>query len=245
MLEIDSIESVTVQGMTKPLISQADDGKTYLVKYANGVTVNGLVKEWLAACLAQDLGFNIPEFVPAFISQELINAFPNFAKHEVVSKPIEGVVFASEWQALMDEFKLINVEEVSLERKINLLIFDLWIGNDDRSLTEKGGNVNLLWSIQKNDFYVIDHNLAFQDKLENDFLSTHVFRDSAKEPCYFDLVEREGHQLKLQKTLEKWDNYLSSCPKEWLENELFDLDLGMVYRQLLEDAHGNLWNKLR
>ena len=245
MLEIVSIERIAAQGMTKPLICLADDGDTYLVKYANGATVNGLVKEWLAGHLAQDFGFKIPKFVPAFLCQDLIAAYPDFRKHEVISKPVEGVVFASKWQAFAKEFMYPNVKMVSLELQQDLLVFDLWIGNDDRSLTEKGGNVNLLWSPQQESFFVIDHNLAFPDQLKNDFLSDHVFRGSAGERYQFDLITREAYELKLQKKLQKWNIYVSSCPKEWLESELFDLDLDKIYQQLIEDAHGNLWNKLR
>ena len=144
MLEIVSIEGVAVQGMTKPLICRADDDGRYLVKYANGVTVNGLVKEWLAAHLAQDFGFNVPEFIPAFLCQELIDAYPHFTKYDVVPKPLEGVVFASKWQEFAEEFKLVNINTVPLELQQDLLVFDLWVRNDDRSLTSLGGNVNLL-----------------------------------------------------------------------------------------------------
>ena len=96
----------------------------------------------------------------------------------------------------------------------------------------------------QNAFYVIDHNLAFQGELDSHFLSTHVFRCSAGQAYQFDLILREHYQLKLQTVLEKWDNYVSSCPKEWLEHELFNLDLDKIYRQLGEDAHGALWGKL-
>lgn len=245
MLNIVSIEAVASQGMTKPLICRADDGGTYLVKYASGVTVNGLVKEWLAAHFAQEFGFKVPEFDSAFLYQELIDAFPSFAKHDVVSRPVEGVVFVSKWQVFVDEFKFINVDMVPLKTQHDLLVFDLWIGNDDRNLTGLGGNVNLLWLVQENDFIVIDHNLAFEYEFQGDFLKTHVFRSSAGEAGYaFDLVDRQSYQVKLQSVLDKWDNYLSDCPKEWLEHELFDLDLSGIYQRLLADAQGALWDRL-
>lgn len=245
MLEIVSIERVAIQGMTKPLVCKADDGAQYLVKYANGVTVNGLVKEWLAGQIAQDFGFKIPEFVPAFLCQDLIVAYPHFIKYEVISKPIEGVVFASKWQASAEEFKLSNIDIVPLSLQQDLLVFDMWIGNDDRSLTALGGNVNLLWLMQEKDFYAIDHNMAFQNELKNDFLTSHVFRHSAGEQYPFDLIAREDYEQKLQKTLQKWDNYVASCPQEWLKSELFDLELDKIYQQLLKDARGALWDKLR
>ena len=48
----------------------------------------------------------------------------------------------------------------ALTRK-DVVLFDWWVHNADRTLTEKGGNPNLLWDLQHSKLAVIDHNQAF------------------------------------------------------------------------------------
>ncbi|GAB6071029.1 hypothetical protein JCM30760_21260 [Thiomicrorhabdus hydrogeniphila] len=244
MLEITSIDTVTEQGQTQPLVCKADDGDFYFVKYLRGATANGLVKEWIFAQMARDFGFNTPDFTAAFLCQPLIDAFPHFAKHGVVRPPEEGVVFASKKVDYCEDFSMSNLYSVSIEKQQDLLVFDLWIRNDDRNLSNQGGNVNLLWSVSENDFYVFDHNLAF-DESEDKFLETHVFRESAGQDYNFDMVLRQNYEQKLQTILQKWDNYISACPPDWLEADDFTLDLEYMKRTLLSDAQGQIWERLR
>ncbi len=245
MLEIISIEDITKRGQTHPLICKADNGETYFVKYAEGATINGLVKEWIAAHLALGFGFNVPEFEMAFLSQDVIDIYPRFSEIQGLLTPTEGTVFASKKIPFAEDFKHSNINSVFIDKQQDLLVFDLWVRNDDRNLTAIGGNVNLLWSVDKNDFYVIDHNLIFDEDLDENFLSMHVFRESAGNVYNFDFSLRQEYELKLQKILDKWDNYMSSCPKKWLQSDLFNLDLDGLKAKLTEDAAGALWDRLR
>lgn len=244
MLEIIAIKSVTKQGQTQPLVCKADNGEFYFVKYTEGATSNGLVKEWLFGQMARDFGFNVPDFEVAFLCQPLIDAYTGFSKFGVVRRLKEGLVFASKQVDFVQEFTPSNINSVSIEKQQDLLVFDLWIRNDDRNLSGMGGNVNLLWSVSENDFYVFDHNLAFEN-CDVDFLKTHVFRESAGEAYNFDLALRSDYELKLQKILQKWDNYLSSCPSDWLEADDFSLDLDLIKKDLVDDANGAIWERLR
>lgn len=243
MLEIISIESITQQGQTQPLYCKADDDYFYFVKYLEGATANGLVKEWICGKMAQDFGFNVPCFQPAYVVQTLINSYPSFNKSNVINLPKEGVVFASQQVDFAQDFSVSNIDLVPVEKQQDLLVFDLWVRNDDRNLTPKGGNVNLLWSVENYDFYVFDHNLAF-DVCDDGFLRTHVFRKSISEVYGLDLCERNDYELKLQNLVQKWDNYVSSCPKEWLEADDFSLDLEKMRNDLLDDANGAIWKRL-
>jgi len=244
MLEITSIYTVTEQGQTQPLVCKAEDSNFYFVKYLKGATANGLVKEWVFAQMARDFGFNTPDFTEAFLDQALIDAYPHFRKHGLVRLPEEGVVFASKKVAFCEDFSMSNINSVSVEKQQDLLVFDLWIRNDYRNLSSQGGNVNLLWSVGENDFYVFDHNLAF-DESEDKFLETHVFRKSAGQDYNFDMVLRQNYERKLQTILQKWDNYICTCPLEWLEADDFTLDLEDMKFTLLSDAQGQIWERLR
>jgi hypothetical protein len=61
------------------------------------------------------------------------------------------------------ELKFETVIKIDTQLKLSVLIFDLWVENEDRTLTEKGGNPNLLWKSDESKLYVIDHNLNFDD----------------------------------------------------------------------------------
>ncbi|MEI8635068.1 hypothetical protein P4S72_29545 [Vibrio sp. PP-XX7] len=58
-----------------------------------------------------------------------------------------------------------------------LFLFDYWIKNGDRNLTQNGGNPNLFIRSDLQSFIVLDHNLAFDvdhDETFNDLKGLHV-----------------------------------------------------------------------
>ncbi len=138
------------------------------------------------------------------------------------------------------EYSLTNESLVDEEVKRDLFVFDLWVQNHDRNLTEQGGNVNLLWSLSQG-LYVIDHNLICQP--EFGFADHHVFRP-AGEVVYQDGLLRDGYQSRLLNVMQKWDDIVSSIPNEWLEAETFSLNLDQIRRGLLDRANGALWSQM-
>ena len=97
------------------------------------------------------------------------------------------------------------------------LIFDLWVENQDRTLTEKGGNPNLLWKTDKSELYVIDHNLIFDDEFnKTDFCATHAFKSTLINKQY-DVVEKLEFEGGMKKTLACWQTAWSKMPSEWIE----------------------------
>ncbi len=99
-------------------------------------------------------------------------------------------------------------------------MFDWWIRNNDRHLTPRGGNVNLLWQpgrLARNDDYekvaeggvaVIDHNLALDMEFSADaFCQTHVF--AADMPGTF------SDFLLRQTFIERLQVALAGCNKTW------------------------------
>jgi hypothetical protein len=88
--------------------------------------------------------------------------------------------------------------------------------NGDRTLTEDGGNVNLLWSHRDSKLHVIDHNLAFDDDRADDIWIHHVFRDSLKEWT----PEFKHDMSKVMKAaMNDATGWWQAMPAEWTEIE--------------------------
>ncbi len=86
------------------------------------------------------------------------------------------------------------------------MIFDLWVENEDRTLTALGGNPNLLWNTDVSELYVIDHNLIFDSKFNKaNFWAAHVFKS---EYCnkQDDFFEKLDFERRLQIALDSWQS---------------------------------------
>lgn len=198
MLEIVEIIKPAKQGQgrTQPFLCKASDGRLYYVKGC-AATNAGLMKEWLGAHLAQAFGLTVPPFQIAFLDPELAKCYGSLA----VSALKGGYVFASEQIASVTELKFETIKTLNAELKLSVLIFDLWIENEDRTLSTKGGNPNLLWKTDGSGLYVIDHNLIFDDTFnKTDFWETHAFN-----PMFckkqVDVLENMGFEARMAKAL--------------------------------------------
>jgi hypothetical protein len=226
-LEITEIHGTATQGWTVPLHCKLSNRKNH---YAKGkrATAAGLIKEWMAANLAKALNLPIPNFCIAYADKRLIDIFDKDFGH--------GEVFASECIEFANEFDYQSPIDTNLQRDI--LLFDLWIENEDRTLNEAhSGNPNLLWA--RNQLYIIDHNLAFEDDFNQaDFWQTHVFRE-----WQFEINERSQFEQRLQNALLDWQQWWADVPESWKEaNHNFDEQ--RTLKRLTEEAHGNIWLKL-
>jgi hypothetical protein len=132
----------------------------YFVKGA-GAGRCSLLCKWIAGNLGLHLGLpiapfeivHVPEALLAFDTGELrdLGAGPAFGSRE---RQITELTFA----AITDDIP------ESLQQ--GLLLFDWWIRNGDRMLSEVGGNPNLFLEPGTGELIVIDHNQAFDDSLE-------------------------------------------------------------------------------
>jgi hypothetical protein len=201
------------QGRTRPYVCQCEDGETYFVK-GRSATRQGLVCELLCAELASRLDLPVPEAVVAVVPPELVAA--SIASHDGLSLDElgPGAAFGSRKVSAV-EFRRTYLDQVPFDLRARVAAFDWWIQNSDRSLTIKGGNVNLLWGIEENELVVIDHNLAFDSDFDADtFSETHVFCDDFH-IMKGDFDFRESLRASFCSVLPEFDQIVATIPPEW------------------------------
>ncbi|NMG49001.1 hypothetical protein GO613_12915 [Azoarcus communis] len=207
---IEEILRRSEQGVTRPFVCRGDDNALYYVK-GRGAGRRSLICEWVAAQLATAFGLPIAEYALAQVPDELIEAqvFPEACDLG------SGIVFASREMPHPQELTLVTRDRVPPELATDVLVFDWWLHNEDRHLTGRGGNPNLLWDMQSDELVVIDHNQAFdRDFCAKRFLASHVFASNWNR-VYGDHVERERYRIKLSVALEKLADIRVSIPDVW------------------------------
>jgi len=210
MIQIVEVMGRASQGMTRPFVCRADDGEVYFVK-GTGAGRRGQICEWVAGRLGQDLGLPIPAFAIVQVPPELIavGGMPELTDLGA------GPAFGSRRHALV-ELPHTAVGEVPTELQWDLLAFDWWVRNEDRTLTAAGGNPNLFWDPVGRSLLVLDHNQAFDPDFDPaDFRHFHAF--ARQVPALFgDPVRRGEYAARFELVLSRWDSILAEVPPVWL-----------------------------
>jgi len=135
-------------------------------------------------------------------------------------------------------------KRVKNQLRCDVLLFDYWVRNGDRNLSEMGGNVNLLVSSEGNALQVIDFNLAFDKDFTVEDLHHHVFWPSQSKALP-DLVDRVSYENRFRSTLSNFDRIVSTLPQEWLEKLPEPLDYIQYLRETLDRfARPKFWEEL-
>lgn len=198
------------QGVTRPFVCRGSDGELYFVK-GIGAGRRSQICEWVAARLATAFGLPVAEYALAEVPIELIeaDAFPE------IGQLGSGTVFASRQLAHPQELNVTTRDLVPDELATDLLVFDWWVHNEDRHLTSRGGNPNLLWDMQARQLIVIDHNQAFDpDFNQSHFLESHVFAHRWNS-VFGDQFERNRYKGKLISLNEGLADIRDSIPDSW------------------------------
>lgn len=198
------------QGRTEPYICRCDDGEVYFVK-GRSATRPELIAEWLCARLGEAFGLPIAPYAIAIVPEELIEADLTGWLGDLG----DGEVFASQRVGAV-ELTEIHRELVPQDLRRDVIAFDWWVHNDDRNMTPKGGNPNLLWNPEgEGSLVVIDHNLAFDPEFSSsEFLKLHVFADDI--PCMFsDFMLRDEYAARFAAVLGNWDEICDTMPAAW------------------------------
>lgn len=209
-LTIIEVLQRSIQGRTKPYICRADDGAIYYVK-GRSATRNGLMAEWLCAELATAFGLPIAPYTLASVPEELIEADTTGWLADLGG----GEVFASR-KVDSVEMTAVHRDHTPPEVRRDLLVFDWWVRNDDRTLTERGGNPNLLWKHEDGgQLVVIDHNLAFDPAFSVEgFRTSHVFADEIP-GLFSDFLARDAYRQRLHQALSAWQGACAMIPRPW------------------------------
>lgn len=242
MIEIDTVIKRTENdGLTEPYICTAGND-VYFVKDI-GIGLKTVVNEAIAAQLAFQLGLPIAPFDLVKIDHKLLE----YETRPEMSSLKSGIAFGSKkvdgrWIEYREAYNY------SDDLKNKLLLFDYWIKNSDRTLTEAGGNPNLIKKLDDNSLVIFDHNLAFSTNFDKtDFLNTHIFR-SQWDVVTGDLFLKNEFIDIFSDILNNWDSISDYLPLEWYDeydverNIDINMYLERIYIQLRECELGVFWN---
>jgi len=197
------------QGRTEPYLCRCDDDAVYFVKGPRA-TRRGLIAEWVCARLATELGLPIAPYAIAEVPDELFEADTTGWLTDLG----RGAVFASQRVGAV-EFSEAHRDLVAPELRRDVLAFDWWVQNSDRSLTERGGNPNLLWKPAEEALVVVDHNLAFDPAFDaKGFSQVHVFAQDLPQ-MFSDFLLRDAYASRFGRALQVWEDICATLPPAW------------------------------
>ena len=238
-VQIIEIMGRSKQGVTRPFICRGDDDNIYFVK-GIGAGRRSQVYEWIAGNLATELSLPIAPFKIVDVPIELIEGNQQYRELGA------GPAFGSLKQTIM-ELNYAGIERVPDELQRDVLAFDWWIRNEDRTLSESGGNPNLFWNPSQEKLVVFDHNQAFDHNFsDDDFTKYHVF-NLQQHSLFGDALYRQQYENNFQSALNQWHNIQDSIPEEWkfLDEELTisaNIDLDAIFNTLNRCNTGKLWS---
>jgi hypothetical protein len=209
MIRITRIEGESKQGLTKPLFCVGEDGLRYVVKGKSAGFLS-ITREWIAARLGTAFGLPIPRF-------ELMELDPRLLSYDATGfaqRIGKGTVFGSRRLANSNEIQYAQSHLIPGWLRARVLLFDWWIANPDRQLSETGGNPNLLWDVEKKAMTIIDHNLAFDAAECGDFWTGHIFRNDR---TFWTPEFRKTQADFMRAALGPLKTIWNELPEEWIE----------------------------
>lgn len=215
VVEAKEILRQSTQGRTKPFIIRDANNDQYVVKGVNGVGQQSLVSELICSELARRCELPVAEYALMRFPTGMLD----FSTEPRAGDLEGGMAFASKVAPHSQDLLFSLIGEVDEGTQQRLLLFDIWINNEDRCLSSQGGNVNLLWSAVSG-LVVIDHNLAFDPINHTGNFENHVF--SHQRERFADLEIRARHEAVLDATLNDWDMITDLIPLEWLYRDIDD-----------------------
>lgn len=226
VVEAKEILRQSTQGRTKPFFVRDSHDDQYVVKGVGGVGQQSLVSELICSELGRRCGLPIADYALMSFPAGMLDFSPEASAIDLKG----GLAYASKLVPYSQDLMFSQVGEVDEEIQQRLLMFDIWVSNEDRCLSSQGGNVNLLWAAQQG-LVVIDHNLAFDPIDQTGDFKNHVF--SHQYDSFRDLEVRARHEAVLDAALNDWDMITSIIPLEWLYRDTDD-ETTEIYPTLAE-----------
>lgn len=212
VMQVIEILDRSIQGVTNPFYCRCEDENTYFVK-GRSAGRKSLIAEYIGGKLAKKFGLPVPDFEIVDVPQELITWSGRKDAHELGA----GLAFGSKDLLHVQEFSYSHISRVPEVLRKDVVIFDWWVQNADRTLTEKGGNPNLLWNLATSSLAVIDHNQAFEGNFNSKvFAELHVFHEEFVKVSG-DMIERQTYVDRLSEVFAEYDRNCDNVPHEWWE----------------------------
>ena len=239
-VQIDEIVGESIQGLSGGVFRCiGDDGASYFLK-GLGVGRPDLAKEWICANLARAFGLPVADFALADVCEIMYEAF-----HPDLQRRIGyGTCFVSREVHQIEWFNpAAMTPKVPEQLQNDLLVFDRWIRNGDR--TE--GNPNVLWETRWEKLVVIDHNMAFdEDFTTESFFKHHLFNASRERICT-DLATIAEYKERMETALTDFQLWAETAQKEWSWRDLeetreFELDSDSLFAILNEYSTDQFWS---
>ncbi|TGN96922.1 HipA family kinase [Burkholderia sp. USMB20] len=240
VVQIVEILGRAAQGRTRPFHCRGDDGRLYYVK-GHDAGPRSLVSEWLASNMARAFGLPVADFrvveVPEMLRYAGLADFADLGS---------GLAFGSVEHENVAELTLSNIRKIPAAVRQDIVVFDWWVRNEDRYLTDRGGNPNLLWDVAHQKVVVMDYNLAFDETFnEGQFLEGHAFSSDWND-VYQDWIAKPAFEQRMQNALERFEEACDKMPDEWLEVD-YDVPHSLSIdraRAILERySQPEFWNK--
>lgn len=208
-VQIVEIMGRAIQGVTRPFKCRGDDGHVYFVK-GRGAGRRSQICEWIAGQLALRLGLPIAPFDIVEVPQMLIDLDLSGELRDLGAGP----AFGSRRLGVV-ELSVSHLAHVPAAVQRDVLAFDWWVCNADRTLTVLGGNPNLFWDIETQELVVIDHNQAFDRAFSPaDFGQSHVF--IRQWPAVTrDRVYQQVLAGQFAAAMTDWEAICNTVPSEW------------------------------
>jgi hypothetical protein len=243
VLQITEVLGRAAQGITRPFICRGDDGNLYFVKGANAGR-KSLLAEWFGSSMAAAFGLPVAPFSIAEVDEALIDiGAPGLELAELGA----GHVFASRAVQNPLELTWTNLSSIDSAQKLDVIVFDWWVRNQDRILTPLGGNPNLLWDPAATRMVVIDQNQAFDPDFDQTaFLELHAFAGEWH-LVFEDFVHQQTFEMRMQNALEQFEQAYDKMPDSWQTLGGDDVLLGFTpeqaYELLLRYRHEDFWKR--
>jgi hypothetical protein len=216
LINIIAIEGRTEEsnGVSRPFRCIGEDDAEYFVKLKN-TGWNQLVKEWIGGRLAQEMGLPAAEIAQVRIPRELVAGAVELEKELGY-----GVAFGSRRVEPAERLAMAFVPEDPDGRLSRILLFDWWIRNSDRALTETGGNPNLLWQFDPGRVVIFDHDNAFDEDFDpGAFWQYHALRAHRSA---WERARRQEIATWLEAGAACIDRLWDELPEEWLHDSFGD-----------------------
>lgn len=169
-----------------------------------------MICEWISGQLGIRLGLPIAPFEMVSISAGLLSISLRSDLPDLGA----GTAFGSRKLPVV-ELSVSHLDDVPDELQRDVLVFDWWIRNADRSLGEAGGNPNLFWDFEQEGLAVIDHNQAFDRAFSvHDFSMTHAFRNQIPS-ISGDWVLQQQYCQRFAEVVTEWQSICDTIPPEW------------------------------